>query len=217
MTDYTKRRRMMVDTQVRPAEVTKFPIIDAMLTVERERFVPANWRDAAYIGENIEIGEGRIIFEPRTLAKMLDHLEVEPDDLALHVGCGYGYGTAVLARMAEAVVAVEEDEALAREAEGALSDAAIDNAAVVTAPLVEGCPKQGPYDIILVEGGVEELPAALTDQLAEGGRIGVLFMEGRLGTVRIGHRIDGAMTWRPAFNAGAPVLPDFVRRKAFAL
>ena len=94
MTDFTARRTMMVDTQVRPSDVTKFPIIDAMLKVAREDFVPVARREAAYLGENISLGEGRVLLEPRTLAKMLDDLGVENDELVLDIGCGYGYSSA---------------------------------------------------------------------------------------------------------------------------
>jgi protein-L-isoaspartate(D-aspartate) O-methyltransferase len=208
---------MMVDTQIRPSDVTKFPIIDAMLTVPRELFVPNGRREAAYVGENLDLGDGRVLLEPRTLAKMLDALNVEPDDLVLDVGCGLGYSSAVLARMAEAVVALEEDEHMASEAEGALAEVGADNAAVVTGALAAGAPQHGPYDAIILQGGVETVPDAICEQLKEGGRIAAVFMEGALGVCRIGHRVDGAMSWRYAFNASAPVLPDFAKSRDFAL
>ncbi len=112
----------MVDTQIRPSDVTKFPIIEAMLTVPREAFVPAEKREAAYIGEDIELGGGRVVLEPRTLAKMLDALDIQGDDLVLDIGSGLGYSAAVIARMAEAVVAVEENESWTEEAQGILTE-----------------------------------------------------------------------------------------------
>ncbi|WP_372604563.1 protein-L-isoaspartate O-methyltransferase [Actibacterium sp.] len=217
MTDYATRRRMMVDTQVRPSDVTKFPIIDAMLAVPRENFVPAAKREAAYMGENVDLGGGRVVLEPRTLAKMLDVLAIQPDELVLDLGCGMGYSSAVIARMAEAVVAVEDDADRVAEAEAALAECGADNVAVIEAPLTAGAPKHGPYDVIIAQGAIEELPQALVDQLREGGRIAAVFMEGALGVCRIGHKIDGAMAWRFAFNASAPVLPGFERQRAFVL
>ncbi|NHX27504.1 protein-L-isoaspartate O-methyltransferase [Escherichia coli] len=208
---------MMVDTQVRPSDVTKFPIIDAMLSVPRENFVPTDKREAAYVGENVDLGAGRVVLEARTLAKMLDALDIQNDELVLDVGCGLGYSSAVIARMAEAVVAVEEDETLASEAETALAAAGADNVAVIAGPLAAGSAKHGPYDVIMLQGSVEHIPAALTDQLREGGRIAALFMEGALGVCRVGYKIDGAVTWRFSFNAGAPVLPGFERQRAFTL
>ena len=217
MTDFAQRRRMMVDTQVRPSDVTKFPIIDAMLAVPREAFVPSSRREAAYTGENLLLGDNRVVLEPRTLAKILDALNVGPSDMVLDVGSALGYSAALLSRLAEAVVALEESPAFAREAESALAEIGADNVAVVEGPLAEGASKHGPYDVILVQGGVESLPEALTGQLKEGGRIAVLFMDGALGTCRIGYRVDGAISWRFAFNAAAPVLPGFEKSDSFAL
>lgn len=216
MTDFALRRTMMVDTQVRPSDVTKFPIIDAMLSVPRERFVPDNRREAAYVGENMDLGQGRVILEPRTMAKMLDAMNIGPTDMVLDVGPALGYSAAVLSRLAEAVVAVEEDESWASEAEAALSDVAADNAVIVAGTLAEGAPKHGPYDAILIQGGVESIPPGLEAQLKDGGRIGAVFMEGALGVCRIGHMVDGKISWRFAFNAAAPVLPGFERARAFS-
>lgn len=217
MTDFATRRVMMVDTQVRPSDVTKFPIIEAMLAVPREAFVPSARREAAYVGENLNIAPGRVVLEPRTLAKLLDALDVQPGELVLDLGCGLGYSTAVIARLADAVVAVEEDESLAAEAQRTLSAEGVDNAAVVVGPLAAGDARHAPFDVITIQGGVETVPDALLAQLKEGGRIGALFMEGALGTVRIGYKIDGVVSWRQAFNASAPVLPGFSAARGFVL
>lgn len=215
MTDFSKRRTMMVDTQVRPSDVTKFPIIDAMLTVAREDFVPTAQREAAYAGENLNLGQGRVLLEPRSLAKMLDALAIDGDELVLDVGCALGYSTAVIARMAQAVVAVEQDEDMAREAQDALVAAGADNAVVHEGPLVEGAPQHGPYDVIVVQGGVADVPVVLVDQLKEGGRIAAMFMSGPLGEVRVGYKRAGKISWRLAFNATAPILPGFEREMTF--
>tara|TARA_R110002124_G_scaffold250230_1_gene415283 strand:+ start:172 stop:825 length:654 start_codon:yes stop_codon:yes gene_type:complete len=217
MSDFSERRTMMVDTQVRPSDVTKFPIIDAMLSVAREDFVPSAKREAAYIGENLDIGSGRVLVEPRTLAKMLDALAIGGDELVLDVGCGLGYSTAVIARMAQAVVAVEQDEDMAREAQDALVAAGADNAVVHEGPLVAGAPQHGPYDVIVVQGGVAQIPSALIDQLKEGGRIAALFMDGVLGEARLGYKREGRVSWRLAFNASATVLPGFEKEMTFTL
>jgi protein-L-isoaspartate(D-aspartate) O-methyltransferase len=217
MTDFAQRRTVMVDTQVRPSDVTKFPVIQAMLTIPREEFVPPAKRAVAYSGENLDIGHGRVLLEPRTLAKMVDALDIQPQDLVLDLACGYGYSSAVISRMAEAVVAIEDHEEMASEAERRLAEAGVFNVAVLNAPLAEGAPKQGPYDAILIGGAVEEVPGAIIDQLKEGGRIAALFSEGRLGVVRIGHRLNGRVNWRYAFNAHAPVLAGFAKERGFSL
>ncbi|MFU8777207.1 MAG: protein-L-isoaspartate O-methyltransferase family protein [Roseovarius sp.] len=217
MTDYAARRTMMVDTQVRPSDVTKFPIIEAMLSVPREAFVPTALREAAYMGENLDLGEGRVMLDPRTLAKMLDALEIENDDLVLDIGPAYGYSAAVIARMAEAVVGVEDKASVIAEAQRTLSEQGADNVVLHEGPLAEGAPEHGPYDVIILQGAVEYLPEVLVAQLKEGGRMACLFTEGALGVVRIGYKIDGRVNWRYAFNAGAPVLPGFERHAAFIL
>ncbi len=215
MTDYAARRTMMVDTQVRPSDVTKFPIIDAMLTVPRERFVPEAARETAYMGEHVDLGEARVVLDPRAFAKLLDALDIQPDHLVLDLGCGYGYSAAVLSRLAEAVVAVEEDASMAADAQSLLSEIAADNVAVSEGPLTDGAPQHGPYDVIIVEGAVQDVPEGLLEQLKDGGRIGCIFMEGVLGVARVGLKTDGRVTWRYAFNASAPVLTGFQRQPAF--
>ncbi|NIY71306.1 protein-L-isoaspartate O-methyltransferase [Marivivens donghaensis] len=217
MAEYTTRRTMMVDTQIRPSDVTKFPIIEAFLAVPREAYVPSAQREAAYLGENVAIGEGRVMLEPRTFAKLLDALNIQPNEVVLDLGCGLGYSTAVMARMSEFVVAVESDEAMAADAQALLSEHGVDNAAVMTNPLAEGCAKSGPYDVIILEGAVEVVSDSLLAQLKEGGRIACLFAEGELGVARVGYKLDGRINWRFAFNASAPVLAGFEKNKEFAL
>lgn len=217
MTDFSARRVMMVDSQVRPSDVTKFPIIEAMLAIPREAYVPAAAREAAYMGENLLFAPGRVMLEPRTLAKMLDALDIQPTDVVLDLGSGLGYSTAVIARFADAVVAVEDTEAMAAAAQNVLAAQGVDNAAVIVGPLAAGAAKHGPYDVITVQGGVETVPEVLLAQLKDGGRIACVFMEGALGVVRIGFKSGGVVTWRFGFNAGAPVLPGFAAVRAFAL
>lgn len=217
MTEFSTRRTMMVDTQVRPSDVTKFPIIKAMLTVPREVYVPSERREVAYAGGNVEIGKGRVMLEARTLAKLLDGLDIQPNETVLDLGCGLGYSTAVIARLADAVIAVEEDEPLAEQAQRTLSGEGVDNAAVLVGPLAQGAAKHAPYDVITIQGAVEVVPDALLAQLKEGGRIGCLFMEGALGVARVGYKIDGEVTWRYLFNASAPILAGFTAKRGFTL
>ncbi|BBU55247.1 MULTISPECIES: protein-L-isoaspartate O-methyltransferase family protein [Mameliella] len=217
MTDFATRRRMMVDTQVRPSDVTEFPIIDAMLSVPREAFVPSDRIEAAYASEHVDLGEGRVLLDPRVFAKILDALNLTNADLVLDIGAGYGYSSAVIAHIAEAVVAVEEDESLVDEAQALLTEHHADNVVLQAGALTEGAAEHGPYDAIVIEGGVEVLPEGLEAQLKDGGRIAVIFMENALGTVKIGHKLDGHINWRFAFNGTAPVIQGFEKKAEFAL
>lgn len=215
MTDFSARRTMMVDTQVRPSDVTKFPIIEAMLSVKREDFVPSVKREAAYMGENLVLGENRVLLEPRTLAKMLDVLDIAQDELVLDIGSALGYSSAVIAHMAEAVVALEEESDMAHEAQEGLMAAGMDNVITQVGALCEGAAEHGPYDVIVIQGGVDRVPDSIVAQLKEGGRMACVFMDGALGEVRVGYKRNDRMNWRRSFNAGAPVLPGFEKHEAF--
>lgn len=217
MADFTTRRTMMVDTQVRPSDVTKFPIIDAMLSVPREAFVPADQKEAAYVGENLTLASDRVILEPRSFAKLLDILDIKPTEVVMDLGAGLGYSTAVLAHIADFVVGVEAHADLATDAQATLSEQGVDNAAILEAPLAEGAAKSGPYDVVILQGAAEVVPQAILDQIKDGGRIAAIFAEGALGVARIGYKLDGRINWRDAFNASAPVLSGFEKKAAFAL
>ena len=217
MTDYQTRRKTMVDTQIRPSDVTKFPIIEAFLSVPREKFVPDGKREAAYIGENFKIGQSRVILEPRTLAKLLDALDIRNDELVLDIGPGLGYSSAVISPMAEVVIAVEDDSSMAIEAEEILTEVGADNVVIQIGKLEDGAPEHGPYDVIILQGGVEKIPSSILKQLKNGGRVGAIFVEEGLGTAKIGFKLNDKISWRYSFNAAAPVLPGFFKRKDFVL
>lgn len=207
----------MVDTQVRPSDVTKFPIIEAMLHVPREHYLPAAQREVAYIGENIDLGGGRVALDPRTLAKLLDALDIQPTDAVMDLGCGLGYSTAVLARLAKTVTGIESDAGRAAQAQNNLAEAAVTNATVIAGPLTAGAQNSGPFDVIILQGAAVQVPAQILAQLKDGGRIGAIFAEGALGVVRIGHKSGGHVDWRFGFNAGAPVLDGFEAATGFVL
>ena len=207
----------MVDSQIRPSDVTKFPIIEAFLSVPREKFVPDGKREAAYIGENFKIGQSRVILEPRTLAKLLDALDIRNDELVLDIGPGLGYSSAVISPMAEVVIAVEDDSSMANEAEEILTEVGADNVVIQIGKLEDGAPEHGPYDVIILQGGVEKIPSSILKQLKNGGRVGAIFVEEGLGTAKIGFKVNDKINWRYSFNAAAPVLPGFFKQKDFVL
>lgn len=217
MIDFTAARNAMVDCQVRPADVTRYSVIEAMLAVPREMFVPRAHREVAYAEMQIPVAAGRVLLDARTFAKMLDAVELRPGELVLVVGAGYGYSAAVAARIAGTVVALEQDPDLAQHLADTMARLSVDNVLVESGSLVAGVPGSGPYDVILVEGGVETLPQALLGQLAEGGRLAAIDMEGILGRCRIWRRAGESVSSRAVFDATAPVLPGFDAARPFAL
>jgi protein-L-isoaspartate(D-aspartate) O-methyltransferase len=215
MTDLEAARKAMVDCQVRPSDVTRFAIIEAMLWAPRERFVPRAQRPVAYADMHIPLGAGRALLDARTFAKMLDAAAIGRDDLVLDVGSGLGYSAVVAARMAAAVVALEADVAMTAQIQAALSEFDVDNVVVETGPLTAGAPQSGPYDVILVEGAVAAPPAALLGQLKPGGRLVGIVQDGAFGQARLFVRTGDGVSSRRLFDAAAPLLPGFEPREAF--
>ncbi|MGX5841940.1 protein-L-isoaspartate O-methyltransferase family protein [Mesorhizobium sp. ArgA1] len=219
--DFSELRVKMVDGQVRTTDVTDAALLDAMLAVPREAFVGATQQVLAYIDEDIRISDGgdgsgaRYLMEPSPLAKLLQLAEISAGDSVLDVGCGTGYSAALLSRLAKSVIALESDTGLAETARAALSAQGCDNVAVVTGPLPQGHAAKAPYNVILVGGSVEEVPAALLGQLAEGGRLVVVEGQGNAGVARLFFKAGGVVTGRRAFNAAIKPLPGFERIHAF--
>jgi protein-L-isoaspartate(D-aspartate) O-methyltransferase len=216
MFDTVAARRMMVDGQVRTADVTNLDLIAAMLAIPRERFLPPALADQAYLDTDIPIGGGRVLLKPMVLAKLIQAAQVRSDDHVLDVGCGTGYSSAVLARLAGSVVALEQDETLAAQAKAALAAAGSgDKVVLATGPLTAGWSAAAPYDLILLNGTTEVAPETLGGQLKPGGRLLCVFGRGSMGKAMIYRQIEGHLVGRPIFDAAAPVLPGFVAPPAF--
>ncbi|MGQ3675795.1 protein-L-isoaspartate O-methyltransferase family protein [Xanthobacter sp. TB0139] len=221
MTDFVELRRGMVDSQVRANDVTDHRIIAAMLELPRERFVPEQSKPFAYIDDDLVIrpaqeGEpARYMMEPMILSRLVQLADVKATDHVLDVGTGTGYSAALLSRLAQQVVALEEDADLARRASTTLSDLDVDNVAVMQGPLVEGWEPEAKYDVILLNGAVDEVPETLIAQLKEDGRLVCVLGHGGAGRVTIFTNVGGVAGERLAFNAAIPPLPGFEAKPRF--
>ncbi len=217
--DFTERRVKMVDGQLRTTDVTSVPLLDAFLSVPRERFVEEPIRELAYIDEDIRIAEGdggaRFLMEPSPLARLLQLAEIKSRDSVLDVGCGTGYSSAILSHVAGSVTALESDPALAGKARETLAALGCDNVSVVEGVLRDGWKAAAPYDVIVLQGSIDELPEPLQAQLAEGGRLVAVEGRGNAGVARIFLNTDGVVTGRRAFNAAIRPLPGFERSRVF--
>lgn len=215
MIDFAAARRAMIEGQVRPNDVTSRALVDAMASVPREAFAPKSKRGLVYGDVDVAVAEGRWLIRPRDFAKLAQAVDVGASDVVLDIACGRGYSTAVFAHMAEAAVGLESAPDLVAKATQTLGDLGADNAAVVEGDLRAGVPRQGPFNVIFVNGAVEEVPQSWLEQLAEGGRLGVVVRENAVGRARVFTRSGGVVGSRVVFDCASPVLPGFERPEAF--
>jgi len=217
--DFSEHRVKMVDGQIRTTDVTSAPLLEAFLNVPREKFIGNASPALAYIDEDIRVAAGpegpRYLMEPSPLARLIQLADVGATDHVLDVGCGTGYGSAILSRLARSVVALESDALLAQQATETLSALGCGNVEVVTGALRDGAASKAPYDVILVNGSIEEAPQALLDQLAEDGRMVAVEGHGNAGVARLFLKTTGVVTGRRAFNAAIKPLPGFERVRVF--
>lgn len=221
MSDFETARLNMVESQVRPSDVTDRRIIRAMSTLPREMFVPGSMRSMAYIDEDIQIKPGNIeeparyLMAPRSFAKLVQLAEVGASDVVLDIGCGSGYSTAVLSQLCESVVGLEADESLATQAAKILAELEIDNAVVLNGPMKNGYADEGPYDVIFINGSVSQVPAAVLEQLKDNGRLVTVISDTGFGKSYLYQRVAEDVSRKAAFDAATPFLPGFEKEKEF--
>jgi protein-L-isoaspartate(D-aspartate) O-methyltransferase len=222
MTGYDARRIAMVESQIRPNEVTDTGLLAVLRTLPRERFVPEALKCVAYMDEEIEVlparedEVSRALLSPMVQARLIQLASVEPKDTVLDLGCATGYSTAILASLAAHVVGVEPDSGLTRTAKTNLSALGLANVEIVSSSLTE--PPAGSYDVIVVEGSVPEVPEGLLARLKEGGRLVAIRTREpnmRQGKAYLFVRVDGEARGVAQFDAGASPLPGFAPAPAF--
>ena len=216
MIDFAELRRGMVDGQVRTNDVTDLRIVDAMMDIPRERFVPSQLKSLAYIDDDLQLrpasadGPARFLLEPMVLAKLIQLADVQPDELVLDVAPGTGYSSAILASLSGQVVAVDDVADFVSSANATLTDLSLANVAAVQGSLTAGWPSEAPYDLIFLNGSVEVVPPALLNQLKDGGRLVTVVGHGGAGRAAVFTKVSGdSISERFAFNAAIPALPGF--------
>lgn len=217
MTDFALARRNMVEGQLRPNRVNDAGLLAALGELPRERFLPEALRSVAYADDDVPLGKGRFMMEPMVLARLIQILQPQAEHKAMVVAAGRGYGAAILARLVKSVVAVEADAGLADGARQVLRDLGVTGVQQVAGEAEQGAAASGPYDVILIEGAVHEVPKAIADQLAEGGRLATVIADpsGALGVAHLFVKQGGVVSGRPLFDAGTPPLPGFARPARF--
>ena len=228
MVGFELQRKNMVESQVRPSDITDRRVIAAMLDMPRDAFAAEDTRAVAYMDQDLPVGPAgsaqdgsaggqrrRALMSPRILAMCVQHLELEAGDRVLEVGTATGYGAAVLARIAKSVVALESDAGLAVEAGANLAAQNRGNVTVATGPLAAGWPAEAPYAAILVAGSIPAVPSVLLDQLQDGGRLVAVLADNGIGRLAQWQRIGSSFSVRVLGEAGARALPGFDRQSGF--
>jgi protein-L-isoaspartate(D-aspartate) O-methyltransferase len=213
--DLARARDVMVESQVRTADVTDLRILHAMRTLPRERFAPAQKRALAYADLEVDVAPGRTLMRPRDLAKLIQALAPQAHERALEIAGATGYGAAVLASCCKHVITLDPDPDLSFAAHAALESCGLLNAKAVSTPAVGGWADEAPYDVIMLNGAAEIVPDAWLAQLAPGGRLGVIVRQGAAGAARIYTRADHAAAYRTVFDAAPPVAPGLAKPPAF--
>ena len=217
MTDFEVMRENMIDGQILPNKVTHPALIEAMSRLPREHFVAKGRRPVAYLDADIEIAPDRYLMKPWVFARLVEALAPTTDDIGLYIGSGSGYGVAVLASLCSTVIGLECDATLAERATSLFVELEIDNTVIVEGSLERGYAEQGPYDLILLEGAVPDVPSVILDQLTKNGRlVAVVSSGGSLGEATIIRRVGKVYGQRILFNAAPTPLPGFEVSAEFA-
>lgn len=214
---YATARFNMVESQIRTNRVTDEALLAALVKVPRQNFVPEALASIAYVDTSLRIAKDRYLMEPLVLGRLIQEATVEAGDRVLIVGAGTGYSAALLSEIGASVTALESDADLAEKARANLAALGVAGISVQTGALTEGWAAGAPYDLILIDGMVAELPVALSGQLADHGRlVTVQSQDGRCGAGMLYRKAGGAMSGRVLFEATTGYLPGFAPQPVFA-
>ena len=216
MADFATLRRNMVDSQLRTNKVTNNHVLQSMGEIPREKFLPGDHSDFAYIDEHLTINSSRTLVQPMSLGRMIQAAGISADAVVLDIGCATGYSSAVLGNIARAVVALESNVKLAELASSNMTALGLDNVVVEKGPVQAGWPDQAPYDVIMVNGACEQVPVKVFDQLLDGGCLCAVIRSGKgNGVARLWNKYGEVISGRDLFDANVPILPEFERKQGF--
>ena len=215
MSEFAEARKSMVLSQLQPDRVSDGRIREAMADVPREKFVPDQLKSVSYVDEDIEIKSGRYLIEPRVFARLLQAAEVGMNEVVLDIGCGTGYSSAIISRLARTVVALESDQELRHQAQENLEHLCINNVAMMEGDLTRGFVDEAPYDIVFINGAVTNVPVALTEQMADGGRLVTVIKNDGVGSATLITVRDGQISSTSLFDAQVQYLIGFKSKAGF--
>jgi protein-L-isoaspartate(D-aspartate) O-methyltransferase len=206
MNDFARARKIMVDTQLRTSSITDRRLLSAMGEVPRERFVPEDRRALAYIDAEIPIAPGRLLSAPAAFGRLVQLANIASEDTVLDLGSGTGYSTAILAALARHVTGVEPDSGLAEAAASNLLALDVANASVRVGSLDAAGLADGPFDVIVVESVIEEVPQALLARLKDQGRLVAVLGRGMTGVAHLYVKAGQQVAGRADFNLRLPAV-----------
>ena len=215
---YAAARRAMIDSQIHPMGVVSEALLKAFEAVPREEFVSPGQQGICYADEDLKIADNRYLMEPSVLARLIQSAEPTKDDVVLTIGSGIGYNAAILSHLVSTVVALEDNQELIKQAQASWDKFAYCNIVGVEGNIVDGAPKTAPYDIIIINGAVCEIPQSLKEQLTIGGRLVAPVKKSGQTVAKatlVQHIKDGVFSERILFDAGTPYLTGFEPKKEF--
>ncbi|MDX3910202.1 MAG: protein-L-isoaspartate O-methyltransferase [Sphingobium sp.] len=206
--NFASMRTAMVESQLRTSDVSDVHVIEAMSHVPREAFVPAERQAMAYIDRPVPLAGGRSLNPPLATGRLLTEAAVKRGEKVLLVGAASGYTAAVLSEMGAHVTALEEAPIMA-------ANDFLSNVSIVNGPLNAGHAAGAPYDVIIIDGAIEEVPSALVEQLADGGRLTAGVIDKGMSRLAMGRKIHGAFGMQHIADIDMAALPGFARPKTF--